>query len=207
MVNEKDLATGERPGCVSAYAILMWIAGGIYIIGSFFVAIPTASIPDGGAGIAVFTFVCMGLFAAIPILVGIGLWRMKQWAWWLVVIGQSLGVLGAALNVVFSLLVPDGETASFSIGGSIFGGLLNGAILYWFITNRHYFFGPVYVMGPDGKAIPKPGSQSDNRATTAIVIGVVAIACIIPIVVIAILTLLGPQIGNVFSRIVVGLEA
>lgn len=55
----------------------------------------------------------------------------------------------------------------------------------------------------------KPVSQSGSKATTiAVVIGVIGtMCCLIPFVAIAILTLLGPQIGNVFSRITAGLES
>ena len=53
---------------------------------------------------------------------------------------------------------------------------------------------------------PMPEKKSDNRGVIiACVVGLIAIFCMLPCVAIMILTLLGPQIGNVFSRVTAGL--
>ncbi len=63
-------------------------------------------------------------------------------------------------------------------------------------------------MGPDGELIKeRVRTTGFDTASAVAIVGVIAVVCLIPIMTIAILTLLGPQIGNVFSRITAGLEA
>ncbi len=56
-----------------------------------------------------------------------------------------------------------------------------------------------------------PASAKKDNSTTKIVIGVLVavfvLCCIIPICVMAMLTLMGPSVGNVFSNVVTTLEA
>jgi hypothetical protein len=49
-------------------------------------------------------------------------------------------------------------------------------------------------------------SRSGPMVIGAVLIGLVVIACLLVVVTIAILALLGPQIGNVFSQINSGLQ-
>jgi uncharacterized membrane protein len=56
-----------------------------------------------------------------------------------------------------------------------------------------------------------PDSAKKGNSSTKIIIGVLVgvllLCCIIPLCVMAMLTLMGPSIGNVFSDVIIGLEA
>jgi len=200
----------ERPGCVTAYAVLVWLGAAVYLCGALFLALTSFSDPD---------FILFGLilaliisaFAIIPIALGIGLWKMTMWGWWLVVVSNGFGVLGGLLNLLGGVLLFAQDTGAFSVlCGAVISLAINGTILYWFITNRSMFgsYTTKTVMGPDGEMVKERVRTSEFDVASAVaIVGMIAIFCLIPIVTIAILTLLGPQIGNVFSRITVGLES
>ena len=198
----------NRPGCVTAYAILLWIGGALYALGALCVgfsgvmgaasygsASDRASTGAASMGILLVIAACIGLFALVPIITGVGLWKMKNWAWWLVVIFQSLGLAGALLSLCANVLVfasaSGRQSSSAVVGllGALIGGAISGGIVYWFITNRALFNGG-QVTGGGGTGM-----------VIAIVLAVVGVVVVIPIVVIVILALLGPAIGNVFSNI------
>lgn len=195
----------ERPGCVTAYALILWLAAGAYIVAALSTAVISLTNPDS-AFIGLFGAVCVSLFALIPILTGIGLWKMRLWSWWLVVILNAFGFLAGLLYLLAGVVLMT-ETADVLVFvcGAALGLALNGGILYWFTKNRALFAAVQTVTGPDGEIVHK-STSIDTGAIIAIV-GIVAILCLIPIFAIAMLTLLGPQIGNVFSTITAGLEA
>lgn len=196
----------ERPGCVTAYAILAFVGAGIYIIGGMIFGFSGLTDPEF-AGFSLFIALCMGIFAIIPIVMGIGLWKMAKWGWWIVIITTILGIGIGLLNILssFLLLASESSGAFGTLCGSILGLAINGYIFYWFFQNRSLFDGPpVYekVVGPDGEIIEKPVSKSSvDGMTIIIIVGVFGFLCLMPVVLIAVLTLLGPQIGDVFSRI------
>lgn len=200
----------ERPGCVTVYAVLLWIAGGLYLLGSLLAVLSSLSI-DEPALLFLACFVI--LLAAIPIATGYGLWHMKTWAWWVIVILQSFGVIFGLLSMGLTLLVSAsfGGMESFSgIGASFLGLIIGGVILYWFITNRQLFGIGVttfaMVEGPDGEMIQQPVGTSGTGGQVAwIILGVVLVALVVPVCVIVLLALLGPAIGNVFSNIIMGI--
>ena len=168
---------------------------------------------SGGPAITaglLFIAVCIGLFGLIPIFTGVGLWQMKSWAWWVVVVLQSIGLAFTVLSLCSNLAVVGmaaGSSSSAAANGqavirfmsSLIGGLINGGILYWFIANRSLFGGGA----PSQRA--QAASGGDIGTVVTIVLGLVGIVIMIPIVVIIILALLGPAIGNVFSGILITL--
>lgn len=200
----------DRPGCVTAYAVLVWFGAAAYICGALFVAVSSFSDPD----FAIFGLILaliIGAFSLLPIFTGIGLWKMTMWGWWLVVVVNGLGVAGSLLNMLGGvLLVSQEPDAIGTLCGSVIGLAINGYILYWFITNRSLFgsYTTQTVMGLDGEIIKeRVRTTGFDTASAVAIVGVVAVMCLIPIMTIVVLTLLGPQIGNVFSRITAGLEA
>lgn len=189
--SEDIVIKSDRPGCITAYALLLWLGGA----GLLFIAFSAPSDPFLGPEAAI----APAFFALVLIATGIGLWQMSVWSWWLVVIIQSFGVLGA----LFSLIGGD-------ILNAIVSGTVSGGILYWFITNRHLFLtGTAYrtSVSSDGESVVEQVSVSRSNVSTAVIVGVILVICVAPVVIIAILTLLGPQIGDVFSGIVDGLSA
>lgn len=206
--NEPELV--ERPGCITAYATLTWIWAALYLLAMVYLAV--SSLSDGDTAVfGVFFALCLSVFAAIPIIMGLGIWRMTKWGWWLVMIVHLLWLALVALSfLIGGLLVFDDPASGISyVCGSGIGLAILGFILYWFFTNRELFLRPAkmeQVLGPDGQFVEKPAGQTNEQIMViAVIVGTVAIFCLIPIVTIAILTLLGPQIGNVFSRVTAGL--
>ncbi len=189
-------AAAERPGCVTAYAILAWLGAAVYLIAAF---VGGMSIASEVVTAGVMILICGWLLAAIPIATGFGLWQMKKWGWGLVILSQTVGVIGGLLYMLAAFLAANIYEALPLLCGGLTGLLINGGILYWFITNRQLFDRPNYVMGPEGTMVQK---SSDNTIVIIVIAGVVIVLCLVPIFIIAILTLLGPQIGEVFSNIV-----
>lgn len=197
----------ERPGCITIYAILLVLGGLVNIAASALVGYGFVVEPDL-VTVGVILTLCMFAWSLVPFVMAVGLWRMRMWAWWLVMIFQVFGLAMACLALV--LLVP---VLTAGVGGrlgtaeliTLFGGvpvglLINVIILYWFATNRDRFRKPdVYHVG--GRALEAPTSDNTMIIVAATIIGVVAILCVVSIAVIAVLTLLGPQIGNTFSEI------
>lgn len=217
MSEDKLVAQGavKRPGCVSVYAVLLWISGGLGVIGGLCTLSGLTGLVEGGVGIA--ELLLMGislLFAAIYIVTGYGLWQMKKWAWALVVIYHSLAVIGGLIGLAGGFfLIVDSAAAELSVYlcSALFSLALNGYILYWFIQNRALFNGTQgakKVIGPDGVEVLEPIKSTGSDAATLLAVGggLVLVAILVCVVLIAMLAILGPQIGNVFSQITFTLE-
>lgn len=206
----QDAPLVNRPGCVTAFAILQWFGAAAYILGAL--ALGIVGITDTSEyGVFFIPFaLCIGAMAVIPLLIGLGLWKMKKWAWWPVVIFQALGVLGALSNLCGAFVTEDRTMVIPYIGGAILGGAINGLILYWFIQNRHRFNGVVTyqtITGPGGELIQQPVMQSSGMGagTIALIVGIVFMVVLVPVCVIVVLALLGPAIGDVFSEIMLSI--
>ena len=191
-----DSSSPYRPGCITVYAILIWLGGALFALGTF-------SLISEGSSAAV----CGGIFVILAAVIGYGLWHMQKWSWWLVIILQSLSLLGSLFTVIAAFSLP--TTSGEDFLSPLVSGAVSAGILYWFGKNRSLFAGePTYrtVVGPNGETIREP-VPPDNNKIVIIIVGIFLLVFIVPVVTIAILTLLGPQIGNVFSGIVQGLES
>jgi len=212
----EDTATNwakrDRPGCVTAYAVLLWIAGGLYVIGAVCVGLSGFGLTEGSLGIFE---ICLGLLfvllAAVPIATGLGIWQMRKWGWALVIVIQSLGIILSLVQLVVFTLAGPGDNLSL-YAGTIVGLAVSSYIVYWFVTHREMFNGATTystAIGIDGAPVPGPVEKkgTDTATTLAILGGLALVLVLVCLVVIAILALLGPQIGNVFSQITYSLEA
>lgn len=190
-----DSYSPDRPGCITIYALLIWLGGALFAFSTF--SLISESSPAA---------ICGSIFVILAVVTGYGLWQMQEWSWWLVIILQSFSLLGSLLSAAAVFLLPD------SSGEGIFFPLVSAAvsagILYWFGKNRSLFTGePAYrtVEGANGEIVRERAQPSGSNKTVTIVVAIVLLIFIVPVVTIAILTLLGPQIGDVFSRITEGL--
>lgn len=130
----------ERPGCITIYSILLWLGGGIgvpiallFLIGFSFVGWETAELFFFAAGLLTGGFY-LGL-ALLSIAGGIGIWGMKRWGWWLVVLAQLISLGFIALDSIFQVQQGNGgvdASGSCTSPGSVI-------VLVWFIRNRHLF--------------------------------------------------------------------
>jgi hypothetical protein len=208
----------ERPGCVSAYAILLWISSALGLIGLFCLISGLAPIFEGGLGLIELLLAGVGLVVlAVYVITGIGLWQMKKWGWALVVVMQGASLILGLLSMLLAILTLAASGGDFAASqpaallSTFASALVNVFILYWFIKNRALFDGaPAYkkVIGADGEEIVVPAQSKGNDATMLLAAGggLVLVLILICLGVVFVLAVAGPQIGNVFSQITYELE-
>lgn len=128
----------ERPGCVTAYAVLLWISAAFVGLGSLFFGNMIVSELGGNPALALFIIAVAIGAAVLNVIIGWGLWRLKNWARILVIVFQSLGVLSnlASLCVV---LGNSGAAEPTSLCSTVVGLAVSGYIIYWFGSNGEYF--------------------------------------------------------------------
>lgn len=110
--------THDRPGCVTAYAVLLGIGAGLAGVGG--IAYGASEEEFGTIGIVI-------VVAALEILLAIGLWRLKNWARIIVIVLQSLSMLAGVIGLLSGNVV------------SLVGLAVGGYILYWFASHGEYF--------------------------------------------------------------------
>jgi hypothetical protein len=210
-------ARRERPGCVTAYAVLMWIGGGLVVIGGLCTLSSVVGFGGGLGGAEVILFGVLLLLASINVVTGIGLWQMKKWGWALVVVTNGLSVAAQLCSMAFSVLITTGSGIEYLASeptllcGNLVSLLVSGFVLYWFVTNRELFNGePRYetVVGPDGEMRQELATKKTSDTTMLLAVGggMVLVFIVICVAVVALLSIMGPQIGNVFSQITFELE-
>lgn len=106
-----------RPGCVTAYAVLLFLGGALNLLGTL------ANLGSGGNVSILFIGL---LLAGLAIMTGAGLWQMKIWGWWLAVAFQAVAIISSFIGGIAAIAV------------SL---LINGAIFYWFYQNKKLFEG------------------------------------------------------------------
>jgi hypothetical protein len=135
----------ERPTGVTVLSVLNFIGAAFYVLGALgifmggaFLANMTRSSPQGGAGMtamiaglgAVLGVICL-IGAGLCLLVGIGLWKLANWA-------RILQIVLLALGVCFGLFGLFGSLMNFHAGQLIWQ-LIFLAIYIWIIV---YLFKP-----------------------------------------------------------------
>ena len=125
----------RRPGCVTAYALLLGIAAtllGGAVIFSVIVAVltgDTAGMPAGGLAILL-------ALAGLEFLIATGLWRLRNWARMAVIVLHSLGIVLGLLALVTTL---DGADVALSLGTTLIGVGISSYIIFWFASHGQYF--------------------------------------------------------------------
>jgi len=126
----------SRPIGVAILAILTILFGIIGLVGGLLVLLGGALLatiaPEFGS-----LFLIIGgllaLFSLLAIVSGVGLWRLRPWAWWLTVI---VGVLSIVFNI--------GSFAVFPLGGFPYGIVLWLIILiYLFVVRKSFMARPM----------------------------------------------------------------
>jgi len=124
---ERREAVYERPGCVTAYAILLGIAAVVSCMAGFFLL---ANSRDGIQGLS--SIVSAAVIAALYFVIARGLWLLRNWARIVVIVLQVLSVLG-----ILSQL-PNNSSGLVLIV-AVFGLAIAAYILYWFASHGEYF--------------------------------------------------------------------
>jgi hypothetical protein len=126
---------GKRPGCLTAYALLLGLVAILHSAGVIFyimVAVifqDTAGLPVGGLALQL-------AVALVEVLIAWGVWRLRSWARTAVIVLQSLGIVAILLGVGASLEGPD---AALTLGAVLIGVGISGYIIYWFASHGEYF--------------------------------------------------------------------
>ena len=88
----------SRPIGVSILAILVVLGGVLFLLSGIAILLFSAAFALGGLGIFGLAGSILGgivfIFGLIWIAVGLGLWNLRGWAWWLAVIVMVLTILG-----------------------------------------------------------------------------------------------------------------
>jgi hypothetical protein len=155
---EQPSAGYRRPGCVAVYALWMIFSG---ILGVFFALyLPTffrsslpalldpANLPPGSepidpqflealrpflAGYSVFIF----LVSIIGVLIGWGLWTMRNWARVLILLTQGLALAAGVAALFYSIASTQGNL--FICGSYAASLVFPGIVFLWFLLNRRLF--------------------------------------------------------------------
>ncbi|HEX3049378.1 MAG TPA: hypothetical protein VHP83_01905 [Aggregatilineaceae bacterium] len=144
---------GFRPGCITAYVILMLLGVVMAVCGglSFLIVdtAPSDTLADTkdcynmgdhvfcgtidevfeeayGVALSVFAVIMFGL-AVLNGITAVGLWRMKKWGWVLLLLSLGLSLFLGTLNLLTGNV--------YAVVTLIVAGL----ILYWFVQNRWRF--------------------------------------------------------------------
>ena len=146
----------SRPGCVTAYAILLFLGAGLMALGGIVIAIllfgSSATLKSMNLGASslgamsalggIIAFLICSLFVVFYIVLGWGLWNLKNWARILVIIIQSLGLCGNIFSIIAPILNLSSNTHAnplATLSGGVFGLVLGGIIIYWFGSHGEYF--------------------------------------------------------------------
>ena len=116
----------ERPGCVTAYAILLGIAAVVSCMAGFLLLFAR----DGIQSLSSIVFAAV--IAALYFVIARGLWLLRNWARIVVIVLQVLSVLG-----ILSQL-PNNSSGLVLIV-AVFGLAIAAYILYWFASHGEYF--------------------------------------------------------------------
>jgi len=105
-----------RPGYLTTYAILTWIGAVIVLVGGL-----ATMVSEGLLGL-------LGvLSAAVLIVVGLGVWRQREWARISVIVIQGLSILSETIS-----LVTGESTGLFEIAISV-------GLIIWFARHGEHF--------------------------------------------------------------------
>ncbi|HSC78507.1 MAG TPA: hypothetical protein VLB32_08080 [Candidatus Acidoferrales bacterium] len=134
----------ERPIGVTILAVLEFISAGAFILIGLLLLVGggmLGAMGGGGEGSGVMAVlgtlgavagVVVLVLAAIPLAVGIGLWKLKNWARILAIVFSGLGVVSNLFGVIGG--VSTGEMVSLSSGVI---GLGVNILILWYLFQPH----------------------------------------------------------------------
>lgn len=151
-------AAFRRPGCVSIYAVLIFLSAVLGICFALYLPTFLANYPSEflqstrapiGVDLADPEFVSflrsnfmvysivLFLFSILTLLVGWGLWGMRNWARILILISQGISLIAGVLVLFLSIMETKGNL--FVCGVNLLSLVIPGIIFFWFLLNRKLF--------------------------------------------------------------------
>jgi hypothetical protein len=148
----------ERPGCVTLYALLLFLSGGFGIFIALFLPGVFANdafwqsgtwreIGEAGAfgpneiaairSYLLVYLIFLFLYSFLTFLMGWGLWTMRNWARILLLLVQGVSLITGLASLFFSIAVSHGSL--FVCGANFVSLILPGWIFLWFLFNRRQF--------------------------------------------------------------------
>ncbi len=128
-------AVAERPGCVTAYAILLLAGGVAGVLLPFYYALGPRSPKLTPQGLVVLTILSMA-HAAVSIPAALGLWRVQRWGVGLVMALASYGLARGIHGSVVAAAADSVDSAVIEAGVSA---MLFLIVVYWFVSKRALF--------------------------------------------------------------------
>jgi hypothetical protein len=128
-VGKLDQFPQERPGCITAYVILMGIGMVFILIALITIAFRPAVLAT--VDVSAFDFLYIIPILIVSVITAIGLWQLKNWARILVIASQGISIIGEVLTLM------SGEYSLTCTG--LTGIVISGFIIYWFWANGKYF--------------------------------------------------------------------
>lgn len=125
----------RRPGCVTAYAVLLGAGAGLMAIGGMIGGILALG-DDVAAGLVLMAV--SSVLAILYFLLARGLWNMRNWARIIIIIFQILGVLISLLQISLKIVI-GGSISAIELTAFIFGLAMAGYVIYWFASHGEYF--------------------------------------------------------------------
>jgi hypothetical protein len=174
----------KRPGCVTAYAILLILGAGLFAFMGFF---GNSAFTSYDALLRVIAPPLLLILAVLYVASAIGLWQLKNWARILIMVLTGLTVVSSSFLVVRVFTPPPYEIPDYAIalflakrGISLILNLIiigiSTTIFSWFRKNGKYFTQelikasqpipkPIELV-PQARSVPKPDASTENLFST-----------------------------------------
>lgn len=124
----------DRPGCVTAYAVLLGIAAVFLVLGGWIGGSTLMSEGDDEIGLLIIVAGTIG--AVLYFAIARGLWQMRNWARVLVMVVAGLGIAGNLITMCVSIT---GNAAGVGIISGLISVVVGGIIFFWFYDNAYLF--------------------------------------------------------------------
>lgn len=134
-----------RPGCVTFYVILMWLGAALGALAAILLPAATpqmmrylaAEMPPQLPRWLITAIIGLALgFAVFQFVLGLGLWRMKNWARIVLLLFTGLGLLGNIVQLATRL---SARAQNPQVIGVVVSLAVGSLIFYWFAANGHRF--------------------------------------------------------------------
>ena len=145
----------KRPGCVTAYVVLLLLGAGIFVLTGISGG-SAASYAELGPAVGTVITTVAFVIAAIYVVIAIGLWQLKNWARVIIMVVVGLGVALGIISIAATIFAPPpdvpaplrGAYSSQKVIGifvSFVALAINSSIFDWFKKNKKYFDQPAQI--------------------------------------------------------------
>ncbi|MBN2503204.1 MAG: hypothetical protein JXB38_20670 [Anaerolineales bacterium] len=182
----------QRPGCLTIYALLLFFNGLSTLLAAFaFGVIFSASSSELELpGMGTILGLGIGFMALFPIIMGLGIWLMTRWAWWVVIVGQSFALVNSVLLAVGSLFLGDKMIVASALISAMVSVVANGGFIYYFFINQELF------------NVGDPETGVSFETVLAVIAAMAIVMILIPAALAGFIMLLGYSVPDVLNDVV-----